>query len=82
MRDWRLYLRQDPEANQALTAELDGQIRAAQQQMEDAPSWEAVLEARGKKKVLAIILASLTMADREEQQHARAFGNARRTRDT
>ena len=82
MRDWRKYLRQDDEAYQAFTEYLAQRQADATREMEDASSWEAVLEARGKKKVLAILIESLTMDAKEEAAHGRAFGHARHTRDT
>lgn len=77
---WREALRKDSEAKQTFTSRLEALKDTVVREMEDAPSWESVLEARGKKKVLDLILNEMKMDDREEAQHARVFGAARATK--
>jgi len=79
---WREALRKDAEANQTFTARLEVLKDAAVRQMEDAAVWEVVLEARGKKKILDLLLTELKMDDREEAAHARAFGPSRATKSS
>ena len=80
MKDWRKHLRQDDEAYQAFISYIESLKMRTIREMEEAATWEAVLQARGGKMFLAIIEASLTMDAKEEAAHARAYGPARVTR--
>lgn len=80
MSDWRTYLNQNLEANQAFESSLRKLIAQARQEMDDATTWETVLEARGKVKILAFLVDSLTMAEKEEAAYVRAYGHSRATK--
>lgn len=77
---WLDGLQQNTEAFQDFTAHLEMLRRLALREMEDAASWEGVLEARGKKKILDRLLSETTMDAREGVTYERTFGQQRRTR--
>lgn len=71
MRRWLKLLTKDPDALADWLADMATRVAIEQRAVEDAPTWEAVLEARGRKKALDELAKFANMQLREEHANGR-----------
>ena len=74
--NWRDAIRLNDEAFRGFNTYLDTLKVQAQREQDDAATWDAAKEAIGKKKMLDVIRAAVTMNQREETAYARAYGRS------
>lgn len=67
---WVRVLQATEGAFEAFVAHLEGLRAEAQERVDEAPDWAAVVEARGAKKEIDKILKGLNMQAREESAYA------------
>ena len=70
MAQWAEYLNRDKTALSDFLAMLNGLELEQVEKLLNGP-WEDVLEARGAKKMLALLQRMVTLKQREEESHVR-----------
>lgn len=69
-RRWVDFIRADSELRDSFLDDLRRLKEAALAEMERAPSWEGVLEARGRKRAIDDLERLVTAQEEEERAHA------------
>ena len=69
-RRWVSALRGAEGAEEDYRAHLEAILAECQRRVDEAPTWEAVMEARGAKKEIDKLLKGLNMQAREERAYA------------